>query len=121
MTPESPRSPAVDLPHLPDPRPPSDALAILRWAIAALKASRGPARTAIRRYHAAARGGESGSSNESLATVANAIATDLAMSVAKAFAAALTGPDLRSTSRADQPDLRGWRRSGQGICVRDPR
>jgi len=91
MTPESPRSPAVDLPHLPDPRPPSDALAILRWAIAALKASRGPARTAIRRYHAAARGGESGSSNESLATVANAIATDLAMSVAKAFAAALTG------------------------------
>jgi hypothetical protein len=91
MTPESPPEPAPDLPHLPEPPPPSDVLAILRWAIAAFKASGGPARTAIRRYHTAARGGESGSSSESLATVAIAIATDLAMSVAKAFAAVLTG------------------------------
>jgi len=27
---------------------------------------------------------------------------------------AIRCPDLRSTSSADQPDLRGWRRSGQG-------
>jgi hypothetical protein len=64
---------------------------MLRWAIAAFKASKGPARTAIRRYRAAARGSESGSSSENLATVAIAIATDLAMTVAKAFAVALTG------------------------------
>ena len=49
------------------------------------------ARKAIRRSHTAARGGQSGSSSESLATVAIAIATGLAMTVAKAFAAALTG------------------------------
>jgi len=75
MTPESPRSPRRIFRTCRSPAP-SDVLALLRWAIAAFKASRGSARTAIRLYHAAARGGESGSSSESLAAVAIAIATD---------------------------------------------
>ena len=86
MTPESPATPAPDLPHLPEPPPPSDTLAMLRWTIAAVKASsRAPARAAIRRYHAGA------ASSESLGTVAIAIGADLAMFAAKAIAAVLTG------------------------------
>jgi cation diffusion facilitator family transporter len=86
MTPESPAAPAPDLPHLPEPPPPSDTLAMLRWTMAAFKASStGPARAAIRRYHTAA------SSSESLGTVAIAIGADLAMFAAKVVAATLTG------------------------------
>ena len=86
MTPESPPAPPPDLPQLPEPPPPSDTLAMLRWTLAAFRASStGPTRAAIRRHHAAA------GSSESLGTVAIAIATDLAMFAAKAVAAALTG------------------------------
>ena len=86
MTPQSPAALPPDLPHLPEPPPPSDTVAMLRWASAAVKASSsGPARAAIRRYHAGT------GSSESLGTVAIAIATDLAMFAAKAIAAALTG------------------------------
>jgi len=89
MPPESP--PAPDLPHLPEPPPPSDILAMLRWIIAAFKASStGPSLAAIRRHYAMDRG-VSGGGGESLATVAVAIGADLAMSAAKAAAAALTG------------------------------
>lgn len=85
MTPESSPAACPDLPHLPEPPPPGETRAMLRWAAAAFKASSGPGRAAIRRYHATAGG------SESLATIAIAIGTDLAMAVVKAFAAALTG------------------------------
>jgi cation diffusion facilitator family transporter len=79
-----PRTPG--LPNLPAPPPPSGgALAWLRWTITMLKASTGRNRAAIRRHHAPT------GITESLGTVAIAIGTDLAMSVAKAVAAALTG------------------------------
>lgn len=92
MPSESLPAPAPGLPHLPEPPPPSDILAMLRWTIAAFRASSsGPARAAIRRHHAATGGSESTGAGESLGTVAVAIGTDLAMSVAKAVAAALTG------------------------------
>jgi Cation efflux family len=81
----SPPARTSDLPDLPPPAPSAGALAWLRWAIAVLKATTGPNRVAIRRHHAPTGG------TESLGTVAIAISTDLAMSVAKAVAAALTG------------------------------
>ena len=84
MPQESPPSP--DLPDLPPPPPPSGgALAWWRWTITMLKASSGRNRAAIRRHHTPEGG------TESMGTVAIAISTDLAMSVAKAVAAALTG------------------------------
>jgi cation diffusion facilitator family transporter len=76
---------APDLPDLPPPAPPGNAIAWLRWTVAVSKASIGRNRAAIRRHHAPTGG------TESLGTVAIAIGTDLAMSVAKAVAAALTG------------------------------
>jgi cation diffusion facilitator family transporter len=85
MPQESPPTRTPDLPYLPPPPPPGNALALLRWTIAVLKASTGRNRAAIRRHHAPTGG------TESLGTVAIAISTDLAMSVAKAVAAALTG------------------------------
>jgi Cation efflux family len=81
----SPPARTSDLPDLPPPAPSAGALAWLRWAIAVLKATTGPNRVAIRRHRAPTGG------TESLGTVAIAISTDLAMSVAKAVAAALTG------------------------------
>ena len=74
-----------ELPDLPPPPPSGGALAWLRWTITVLKASTGRNRAAIRRHHAPTGG------TESLGTVAIAISTDLAMAVAKAVAAALTG------------------------------
>jgi cation diffusion facilitator family transporter len=85
MPQQSPPTRPPDLPDLPPPPPSGGALAWLRWTIAVLKASTGPNRAAIRRHFAPAGG------TESLGTVAIAISTDLAMSVAKAVAAALTG------------------------------
>jgi cation diffusion facilitator family transporter len=71
---------------LPPPPPPSgSAGAWWRWTITTWKAGAGRDRAAIRRHHA------SGGGSESVGTVAIAIGTDLAMSVAKAVAAALTG------------------------------
>ena len=57
----------------------------MRCGSASAAAATGPNRVAIRRHHAPTGG------TESLGTVAIAISTDLAMSVAKAVAAALTG------------------------------
>jgi Cation efflux family len=86
MPQEPPPTPTPDLPNLPPPPPPSGgALAWLRWTMTMLKASSGGGRAVIRR-HRAPEGG-----TESMGTVAIAIATDLAVSVAKAVAAALTG------------------------------
>jgi cation diffusion facilitator family transporter len=86
MPQQSPPTRTPALPDLPPPPPPSSgALAWLRWTITMLKASTGPNRAAIRRRHAPTGG------TQSLGTVAIAISTDLAMSVAKAVAAALTG------------------------------
>jgi cation diffusion facilitator family transporter len=82
MPQEAPPTRTPDLPNLP---PPSNALAWLRWTITVLKASMGRDRAAIRRQHAPTGG------TASLGTVAIAISTDLAMAVAKAVAAALTG------------------------------
>lgn len=83
------KSPSMRTPDLPDlpPPPPSagSAGAWLRWAITMLKASTGRNRAAIRRQLTPTGG------PESMGTVAIAISTDLAMSVAKAVAAALTG------------------------------
>ena len=76
---------APDLPDLPPPPPSAGALAWLRWTITVLRAGTGRNGTAIRRHYAP-RG-----DTESLGTVAIAIGTDLAMSIAKAVAAALTG------------------------------
>jgi cation diffusion facilitator family transporter len=77
----------LDLPYLPPPPPPGNALAMLRWTVAVLRASTGRNRAAIRRHHAPT--GDSDS--ESMRTVAIAIGADLAMFVAKAVAAAITG------------------------------
>jgi cation diffusion facilitator family transporter len=85
MPQQSPPTRTPGLPYLPPPPPPGNPLAWLRWTITMLKASTGPKRAAIRRHHASTGG------RESLGTVAIAISTDLAMSVAKAAAAALTG------------------------------
>ena len=86
MPQEAPPPPAPDPPYLPPPPPPSSgALAWWRWTISMLKAGFGGNRSAIRRHHAPEGGAES------MGTVAIAIATDLAMAVAKAVAAALTG------------------------------
>jgi len=85
MPQESPPTRPPGLPDLPPPPPSGNALAWLRWTVAVLKASIGRHRAAIRRHHAPTGG------TESLGTVAIAISTDLAMSVAKAVAAALTG------------------------------
>jgi cation diffusion facilitator family transporter len=86
MPQESPPTRPPDLSDLPPPPPPSgSAGAWWRWTITTWKASTGRNRAAVRRHHAS----EGGS--ESLGTVAIAIGTDLAMSVAKAVAAALTG------------------------------
>jgi cation diffusion facilitator family transporter len=85
MPQQSPPARTSDLPDLPPPGPSAGALAWLRWTIAVMKAT-GPNRVAIGRRHAAP-----GDSTESLGTVAIAISTDLAMAVAKAVAAALTG------------------------------
>jgi cation diffusion facilitator family transporter len=76
---------APDLPDLPPPPPSAGALAWLRWTITVLRAGTGRNGAAIRRHYAP-RG-----DTESLGTVAIAIGTDLAMTVAKAVAAALTG------------------------------
>jgi cation diffusion facilitator family transporter len=76
---------APDLPDLPPPPPSAGALAWLRWTITVLRAGTGRNGAAIRRHYAP-RG-----DTESLGTVAIAIGTDLAMAVAKAVAAALTG------------------------------
>jgi hypothetical protein len=78
-------APAPELPELPPPPPPDSGLAWLRWAVAVLKSSTGRNRAAARRHHAPAGG------TDSLGTVAVAIGADLAMLVAKAVAAALTG------------------------------
>jgi cation diffusion facilitator family transporter len=86
MPQEAPPGRPPGLPNLPPPPPPSGgALAWLRWTITVLKASTGGNRAAIRRHHAPTGG------SESTGTVAIAISTDLAMAVAKAVAAALTG------------------------------
>jgi Co/Zn/Cd efflux system component len=86
MPQESPPMRPPDLPDLPPPPPPSgSAGAWWRWTITTWKVSTGRNRAAVRRHHAP----EGGS--ESFGTVAIAISTDLAMSVAKAVAAALTG------------------------------
>ena len=86
MPQESPPTRTPDLPSLPPPPPPSDsALAWWRWTITMWKAGTGRNRAAIRRHQASTGG------TESMGTVAIAISTDLAMSVAKAVAAALTG------------------------------
>jgi cation diffusion facilitator family transporter len=76
---------APDLPDLPPPPPSAGALAWWRWTLTLLRAGTGRNGAAIRRHYAP-RG-----DTESLGTVAIAIGTDLAMSVAKAVAAALTG------------------------------
>ena len=76
---------APDLPDLPPPPPSAGALAWLRWTITVLRAGTGRNGTAIRQHYAP-RG-----DTESLGTVAIAIGTDLAMAIAKAVAAALTG------------------------------
>ena len=91
----SPPARTSDLPDLPPPAPSAGALAWLRWTIAVLKATTGPNRVAIRRHHAPTGG------TESLGTVAIAISTDLAMSVAKAVAA---GADLQADGREDPAD-----------------
>jgi cation diffusion facilitator family transporter len=86
MPQQSPPGRTPDLPDLPPPPPPSGgALGWLRWTITVLKAGTGGNRAAIRRHQAPPGG------TQSLGTVAIAISTDLAMSVAKAVAAALTG------------------------------
>ena len=85
MPQQSPPARTSVLSDLPPPAPSAGALAWLRWAIAVFKAATGPNRVAIRRLHAPTGG------TESLGTVAIAISTDLAMSVAKAVAALLTG------------------------------
>jgi len=86
MPQQAPPGPTPGLPNLPPPPPPSaGALAWWRWTITMFKAGIGHNRAAIRRHHAPMGG------TESMGTVAIAIATDLAMSVAKAVAAALTG------------------------------
>jgi cation diffusion facilitator family transporter len=76
---------APDLPNLPPPPPSAGALAWLRWTITVLRAGTGRNGAAIRRHYAPT------GDTESLGTVAIAIGTDLAMAVAKAVAAALTG------------------------------
>jgi cation diffusion facilitator family transporter len=90
MPQQSPAARAADLPYLPPPPPPDNVRALLRWSLAVLKASTGRNRAAIRRHHAIGRG-VSGGDGESLATVAVAIGTDLAMLAATATAAVLTG------------------------------
>jgi cation diffusion facilitator family transporter len=85
MPQQSPPARTSDLPGLPPPPPSAGGLGWLRWTIAVLRASIGRNRAVIRRHHAPTGG------SESLGTVAIAISTDLAMSVAKAVAAALTG------------------------------
>jgi cation diffusion facilitator family transporter len=90
MPQQPPTARVADLPYLPPPPPPEDVRALLRWSLAVLKASTGRNRAAIRRHHAGGRG-VSGGSGESLATVAVATGTDLAMLAATATAAALTG------------------------------
>jgi cation diffusion facilitator family transporter len=85
MPQQSPPARTSDLPDLPPPAPSGGGLAWLRWTIAVLKATIGPNRMAIRRHHAPT------GDTESLGTVAIAISTDLAMAVAKAVTAALTG------------------------------
>ena len=82
---QAPPARTPDLPDVPPPPPPGGALAWSRWILSVLKASTGPNRTAIRRHHAPTGG------SESTGTVAIAIGTDLAMTIAKAVAAALTG------------------------------
>ena len=78
MPQEAPPPPAPDPPYLPPPPPPSSgALAWWRWTISMLKAGFGGNRSAIRRHHAPEGGAES------MGTVAIAISTDLAMSVAR--------------------------------------
>jgi cation diffusion facilitator family transporter len=85
MSPD-PRAARPDLPDLPPPPPASGgALAWLRWTITVVRAGRGRDRLAIRRHHAPTGG------TESLGTVAIALGADLAMVVAKAVAALLTG------------------------------
>jgi cation diffusion facilitator family transporter len=85
MPQQSPPTRPPDLPDLPPPPPSAGALAWLRWTITVLRAGTGRNGAAIRRHYAP-RG-----DTESLGTVAIAIGTDLAMAVAKAVAAALTG------------------------------
>jgi cation diffusion facilitator family transporter len=86
MAQDSPPTRTPDLPSLPPPPPQSGGVgAWWRWTITVWKASTGRNRAAIRRHHA------SRSGSESFGTVAIAVSTDLAMSVAKAVAAALTG------------------------------
>jgi cation diffusion facilitator family transporter len=85
MPQQSPASRAADLPYLPPPPPPDNVRALLRWSLAVLKASTGRDRNAVRRHQS----GPGGS--ESLGSVVIAIGADLAMLVAKAAAAALTG------------------------------
>jgi cation diffusion facilitator family transporter len=74
-----------ELPDLPPPPPSAGALAWLRWTITVLRAGTGRNGAAIRRHHAPP------GDTESVGTVAIAIGTDLAMSVAKAVAALVTG------------------------------
>jgi cation diffusion facilitator family transporter len=85
MSQQSPPTRTADLPDLPPPPPSAGALAWWRWTLTVLRAGTGPNRAALRRHYAP-RG-----DTESLGTVAIAIGTDLAMAVAKAVAAALTG------------------------------
>jgi cation diffusion facilitator family transporter len=85
MSPD-PRAARPDLLDLPPPPPASGgALAWLRWTITMVRAGRGRNRLAIRRHHAPTGG------TESLGTVAIALGADLAMVLAKAVAALLTG------------------------------
>jgi cation diffusion facilitator family transporter len=85
MPQRSPTAQAADLPYLPPPPPPENVRAFIRWSLAVLKASTGRNRASVRRHYR----GQGGS--ESLSSVAIAIGADLAMLVAKAAAAALTG------------------------------
>jgi hypothetical protein len=85
MPQEAPPTRTPGLPYLSPPPAPGNGLALLRWTITVLKASTGRNRAAIRRHHAPTGG------TESLGTVAIAIGADLAMFIAKAVAAALTG------------------------------
>ena len=118
----SPAARTPDLPYLPPPPQPGNALGWFRWILAALKASTAGNHTVIRRHYAEARGGES------LATVAIAVSTDLAMFVAKAVAATLTGSVALFAetlhSLADTANqlllLKGLRRAGRRADARHP-
>ena len=78
MPQQSPPTRPPGLPDLPPPPPPGNPLAWLHWTITVFRASTGHQRAALRRYH------DLGDGTESMGTVAIAISTDIAMSVAKA-------------------------------------